>query len=128
MLFQSYIQDASRRSLVMQLSSPPISGYFASYRLQQKPRHDSGRAKPPPRTRRATLEPLPKQKNSNKAGLRPFLYTSVLQLQPMKNRAFHTPLLYIIPFLPHPVSADNFRIRYRGKMVFSILAHVHELL
>ena len=23
----------------------------------------------------------------------------------MKNRAFHTPLLYIIPFLPHPVSA-----------------------
>ena len=26
----------------------------------------------------------------------------------MKNRAFHNPLLYIIPSLPHPVSADYF--------------------
>ena len=52
---------------------------FAIYRLRQKPRHDSGRAKPPPWSRRATLVPLPKQKkNSNKAGLQPFLYTSVL--------------------------------------------------
>ena len=35
---------------------------FASYLLRQKPRHDSGRAKPPPWSRRATLVPLPKQK------------------------------------------------------------------
>ena len=35
---------------------------FASYRLRQKPRHDSKRAKPPPWSRRATLVPLPKQK------------------------------------------------------------------
>ena len=35
----------------------------------------------------------------------------------MKNRAFHTPLLYIIPSLPHPVSADYFWIRYRGKII-----------
>ena len=45
----------------------------------------------------------------------------------MKNRAFHTPLLYIIPSLPHSVSADYFWIRYQGKMVFLILVHVHDL-
>ena len=38
-----------------------------------------------------------------------------------------TLLYYIIPSLPHPVSADYFRIRYRGKMVFLLLVHVHEL-
>ena len=37
-------------------------GFFASYRLRQKRRHDSGRAKPPPWSRRVTLVPLPKQK------------------------------------------------------------------
>ena len=44
----------------------------------------------------------------------------------MKNRAFHTPLLYIIPSLPHPVSADYFRIRYRGKMV-NIYIYIYKL-
>ena len=39
---------------------------FASYRLRQKPRHDSGRAKPPPRSWRATLVPLPKQKKKGR--------------------------------------------------------------
>ena len=32
----------------------------------------------------------------------------------MKNRAFHTPLLYIIPSLPHPVSADYFQPRSKS--------------
>ena len=35
--------------------------FFASYRLRQQPRHDSGRAKPHPWSRRATLVPLSKQ-------------------------------------------------------------------
>ena len=38
-----------------------------------------------------------------------------------------THLYYIIPSLPHPVSADYFRIRYRGKMVFLILVNIHDL-
>ena len=38
-----------------------------------------------------------------------------------------TLLYYIIPSLPHPVSTDYFRIRYRGKMVFLILVHGHDL-
>ena len=38
-----------------------------------------------------------------------------------------TLLYYIIPSLPHLVSADYFQIRYRGKMVFLILVHVHDL-
>ena len=38
-----------------------------------------------------------------------------------------TLLYYIIPSLPRPVSADYFRIRYRGKMEFLILVHVHDL-
>ena len=37
---------------------------FASYRLRRKPPDDCGRAKPPPRSRRATLVPLPKQKKT----------------------------------------------------------------
>ena len=36
-------------------------------------------------------------------------------------------IYYIILSLPHPVSADYFQIRYRGKMVFLILVHVHDL-
>ena len=36
--------------------------FFASYRLRQKPWHDSGRVKTPPWSRRGTLVPLPKQK------------------------------------------------------------------
>ena len=40
----------------------------------------------------------------------------------------HFPLLYyIIPSLPHPVSVDHFRIRYRGKMEFLIFVHIHDL-
>ena len=38
-----------------------------------------------------------------------------------------TLLYYIIPSLPHPVFADYFWIRYRGKMVFLILVHVHDI-
>ena len=40
---------------------------------------------------------------------------------------YFTLLYYIIPSLLHPVSADYFWIRYRGKMVFLILVHVHDL-
>ena len=121
MLFQSYVLDASRRSSVMQLSSSPISGYFCII---------SAPTETPAwlwKSRAASSIATGYARASTKAKKKPFLYTSVLQQQPMKNRAFHTPLLYIIPSLPHFVSADYFRIRYRGKMVFSILVHVHEL-
>ena len=45
--FKSYILDESREVISDALFSSPISG-FASYRLQQQPRHDSRRVKPPP--------------------------------------------------------------------------------
>ena len=78
-LFQSYILDAPRRSSVMHCLHRRFRVIIASYRLRQKPQHDSGRAKPPPWSGRATLVLLPKQKkNINMARLRPFLYTSVL--------------------------------------------------
>ena len=38
-----------------------------------------------------------------------------------------TLLYYIIPSLPHLVSTDYFQIQYRGKMVFLILVHIHDL-
>ena len=38
-----------------------------------------------------------------------------------------TLLYYIIPSLPHPVSAAYSRSRYRGKMVFLVLGHVLDL-
>ena len=125
-LFQSYILDASRSS-VMQLSSSPILGYFCIISAPTETPAWLWKSQAAASIATCYARASTKAKNSNKTGLRPFLYTSVLQQQPMKNRAFHTPLLYIIPSLPHPVSADYFWIRYRGKMVFSILVHVHEL-
>ena len=93
----------------------------------ETPRHDSGRAKPPPWSRRAMLVPLPKQKRKI---IRPDFSRSYRHLSFSNSQwktGHFTLLYYIIPSLPHPVSADYSRIRYRGKMVFLILVHVHDL-
>ena len=99
----------------MQLSSSPILGYFCIISAPTETpawlwKSQAASSIATCNARVSTKAKKIKNKtNSNKAGLRLFLYTSVLQQQPMKNRAFHTPLLYIIPSLPHPVSADNFQ-------------------
>ena len=98
LVFQSYILDASRRSSVMQLSSSPISSYFCIISAPTetpawlwKSQAASSIAMCYARaSTKAKKKKNNNKKTSNKAGLRPFLYTSVLQQQPMKNRAFHT--------------------------------------
>ena len=113
--FQSCILDTSRRSSVMQLSSSPISGYFCIISAPTETPTWLWKSQAASSTATCYARASTKaKKNSNKAGLRLFLYTSALQQQPMKNRAFHTPLLYIIPSLLHPVSADYFQPRSKS--------------
>ena len=97
---------------------------FASYRLRQQPRHDSGRSKPPSWSRRATHRAFAKAiKQYGRTSAVIYRHLSFSQWK----IGHFTLLCYIIPSLPHPVSADYFRIRYRGKMVVLILVHVHDL-
>ena len=109
------------KSSVMHCLHRRFRFFFASYRLRQKPRHES---------QAASLIATCYARASTKAKIiRPDFGRSYRHLffsnSQWKTGNF-TLLYYIITSLLHPVSADYFRIRYRGKMAFLILVHVHD--
>ena len=108
----------------MQLSSLPISGYFCIISAPTVTpawlwKSQAASVIATCYARASTIA----NKNLNKGRTSAVLIDICPLVNSQWKQGIPHSLLYIIPSLPHPVSAVYFRNRYRGKMLFLILVH-----